>query len=244
MAPVRALDGSFTILGNRLPRIVGLLIGATLVASVCAAVGYRNGVPFILREATLSPALVWQGQIWRLVTWIFIEIQGIPPGTNLFFGGMVLFFIGPDLYYGWGATRFLGHYIGIAAASGLATCVVGRFWPEVWAGDYFTMWPAVDAMLIAWAALHPSREIRLFLVLPARGRSLIIAIMGLTLLFALINGISGFIPHFLAEGLMLGWMNPPRGLQQFWHRARLRRMSKRPTKFRVVEREEPPRWLH
>lgn len=231
-------------MGNRVPRVVGLLIGLTLVVSIVAAVGYRNGVPFILREATLSPALVWQGQIWRLVTWIFVELGGIPPGTNLFFGGLLLFFLGRDLYYTWGATRFLGHYLGIGVASGLATCLVARLWPGVWASDYMSMWPAVNAMIIAWATLNPGREILVFLVLPARGRSLIIVTIGLTLLFALINGVVHFVPHFLAEGLMLAYLNPPTAVQRFWQRARLRRTQGRSPKFRVVEKEEPPRWLH
>lgn len=244
MPPVRALDGSFTILGGRVPRVVFLLLGLTLLATILAAVGYRNGLPFFLRATTLSPALVWEGQLWRLVTWPFVELGGAPPGLNLFFGCLLLVFLGRDLYYAWGATRFLGHYLGIAAASGLATCLVSRLWSDVWASDYFTMWPAVDAMIIAWATLHPGREILIFLVLPARGRTLIIATIALTLLFALLSGFTYFVPHFLAEGLMLAYLNQPTGLRRFWQQARRRRSQRRASKLRVVERDEPPRWLH
>jgi membrane associated rhomboid family serine protease len=240
MPPVRPLEGNFTVLGNRIPRVVVLVLGLTLLVSVLAAVGSRNGVPFVLQQAALLPALVWHGQLWRLVTWVFVE----PDGIGLFFGGLLLVSLGRDLYYAWGAQRFLGYYLGIAAASGLATCLVGLLWPSLWTAGYFSMWPVVDAMIIAWAGMHPTRDVMLFFVLPARGRSLIIATFGLTLLLALMNGVAGFVPHFLAEGLMLAYMNPPSGLQRLWQRTRLRQSQKRSPKLRVVEREEPPRWLH
>ena len=245
LRPMRPLDGTFTILGNRVPRVVGLLIGLTFLASIGAAVGARNGFPALLAQGILAPDFVWAGQLWRLVTWVFLELGGQPPGLNLFFGSLLLWWVGRDLYYAWGATRLLGTYLGIAVAAGAATCLVARLvWPGLMGADYMGMWPVVDALIIAWATIHPSREILVFLVLPARGRTLILITLGMTLLFGLINGIAGFVPHFLAEGLMLAHLNPPLSLQKLWHQTRMRRSQRRSPKLRAVDRDDPPRWLH
>lgn len=240
MPPVRALDGSFTILGGRVPRVVGLLIGLTVVSTIVGSVGARNGLPLILATGILSPSLVLAGQVWRLFTWIFFE----PEPLSLIFGCLGLWWFAKDLYYAWGPTRLLGSYLGIGGAAGLGTCLVALLWRDLMGAVYVGMWPTLSALIIAWATINPHRDVFVYFVLPLRGRSLILATLGGTVLFALLDGGARFVPHFLAEGLMLAWLNPPAGLQRFWHRARLRQAQRRAPKFRVVEREEPPRWLH
>jgi hypothetical protein len=102
----------------------------------------------------------------------------------------------------------------------------------------------VTALMIACATLNPQRDVFVYFVLPLRGRNLILATLGGTLLFALLDGVARFVPHFLAEGLMLAYLNQPAGLQRFWQQARRRRSQRRASRLRVVDREEPPRWLH
>ena len=72
--------------GGRVPAAVGGLIAATVVVSLVAVVGKRNGVP-LLRFAELAPREVWSGEVWRLVTWVLVETEPL----NLLFGGLVLF---------------------------------------------------------------------------------------------------------------------------------------------------------
>ena len=241
MPPVRVLDGSFTILGGRVPRVVGLLVGLTLVATILGAVGARNGLPTVLQQGVLSPDLVWTGQVWRIVTWVFFELDAL----SLVFGCLGLWWFGRDLYYAWGPTRLLGTYLGIAAATATLTCLVARLvWPALLRADYVGMWPVVSALIIAWATLHPHRDVFVYFVLPLRGRNLILATLGGTLLFALLDGVARFVPHFIAQGLVLAYLNPPVALQRLWQRARLRQSQRRAPKLRVIERDEPPRWLH
>jgi len=241
MRAARVLDGSFTVMGGRVPRVVGLLIGLTLLVTISGAVGWRNGYPLVQEAVVLVPGAVWFGQVWRVLSWVLFE----PSGLGLVFGCLGLWWFGRDLYYSWGATRLLAVYFGLAAFSAVVTCLVARLlWHELLPLRYFGMWPVVSALLIAWATLNPGRDVLVYFVLPLRGRNLILATLGGTVLFALLDGVAGYIPHFLAEGLMLAWLNPPAAVQGFWHRQRMRSSGRRSPKFRVVERDEPPRWLH
>lgn len=226
-------------MGGRVPRVVGLLMGLTLVATVVGAVGIRNGFPLML-AGTLTPGLVLQGQAWRLVTWVFFE----PQALSLIFGLLGLWWFGRDLYFAWGATRFLATYLGVAAAAGLGTCLVALVWKVLLQAPYMGMWPVVSALMVAWATINPHRDVYVYFVLPLRGKNLILVTLGGTLLFALLDGPAAYVPHFLAQGLMLAWLNPPAPLQRFWRQARLRSSQRRAPKLRAVEREEPPRWLH
>src|SRR5262245_15063298 len=184
MRPVRVLDGSFTVMGGRVPRVVGALIVLTLLVTIAGAVGMRNGFPLLQQVVLLVPGFVLAGQAWRLFSWVFYE----PNGLGLVFGCLGLWWFGRDLYYSWGPGRLLGVYLGLAAAAGLGTCLVARlFWPTLLELPYFGMWPVLSALIIAWATLHPHRDLYVYFVLPLRGRNLILATIGGTVLFALLD---------------------------------------------------------
>ena len=69
MRAARSIGEMFTF-GGRVPPTVGGLISAIVVASLVGALGRGFG---FLEEAALVPIAVWQGQVWRLVTWVFFE---------------------------------------------------------------------------------------------------------------------------------------------------------------------------
>ena len=115
MARPNPLAGSFVVLGSRVPRVVGLLIGLTLGASIIGAVGYRNGLETVVQSAALVPALVFRGQGWRLLSWIFFEIDPL----GLVFACLALFWFGRDLTQAWGPVRFLTTYLLLAGLTGV-----------------------------------------------------------------------------------------------------------------------------
>lgn len=251
MRAARALGGSFNVFGSRVPRVVGLLIGLTLGASILASVAFRNGMPGVLVGGLLLPRLVWAGEIWRLVTWVFLFMPTQPlDGLNFIFALLMLWWFGGELAYSWGPLRFLAVYLGFAAAAGGATCLLALLWPGLTDVPNFGPWALVDALIIAWAALYPHRDVAVFFMLPLHGRNLIYATVGGTLLFALLYGVAGFIPHFMAEGLMLAYIREP-SLYRLWLRLRLgalqRSARRHGAHLRPVDRDEwgkPPRWLH
>jgi membrane associated rhomboid family serine protease len=225
--------------GGRMPAAVGGLIAATVGLSLVAVVGDRNGLP-LLRLAVLEPRAVWSGEVWRLFTWVLVETEPL----NLLFGGLVLFWFGRDLVEAWGARRFLATYFGIGAIAGALTCVGTLAWPVLRSFVFTGFWAVLDALIVAWAILHPFRQILLFFAVPVSGRALLWITVGGTVLFALFNGVAAFVPHLLAEGVAWIWMS--RGGPGKWlRRVKLPRLRRR-GRFEVIHADRDPdrRWLN
>jgi membrane associated rhomboid family serine protease len=184
-------------LGGRVPPAVGGHIAATVLTSLLAVVGSRNGLP-LLSLLAFSPEAVLRGEVWRLATWVLLETDPL----NLLFGALVLFWFGRDLSEAWGERRFLAAYVGVAAVSAAVTTLLSLAWPGLRAGFWTGLWPAADALVVAWALLFPFRQILLFFALPVSGKALLWITVGGTVLYALFAGVVAFVPHLLAEGAM------------------------------------------
>ena len=222
-----------------MPAAVGGLIAATVAVSLVAVVGDRNGLP-LLQLSVLAPQAVWSGEVWRLVTWALVETEPL----NLLFGGLVLFWFGRDLVEAWGERRFLATYFGIAAAAGALTCLAALAWPALLTFRFTGLWAAVDAVIVAWALLHPFRQILLFFALPVSGKTLLWITVGGTVLFALFAGVAAFVPHLLAEGVAWAWVSG-NGPGRWLRRARLPRLGRK-RRFEVIHADRDPdrRWLN
>ena len=97
-----------------MPATVGGLISAVVIASLFGALDRTAaGGRGLVGMAALIPALVWEGQVWRLVTWVFFERDPL----SLLFGALTRYWFGRDLCYAWGSKRFLTTFVVIAAAS-------------------------------------------------------------------------------------------------------------------------------
>jgi membrane associated rhomboid family serine protease len=238
LASARRTGNPFAF-GGRVPAAVGGLIAATVVVSLVAVVGERNGFP--LRQLfVLAPQSVWGGEVWRLATWVLVETEPL----NLLFGGLVLFWFGRDLVEAWGERRFLATYFGIAAAAGALTCLAALAWPALLAFRFTGFWAAVDAVIVAWALLHPFRQILLFFAVPVSGKTLLWITVGGTVLFALFAGVAAFVPHLLAEGVAWVWVSG-NGPGQWLRRLRLPRLRPR-GRFEVIRADRDPdrNWLN
>jgi membrane associated rhomboid family serine protease len=239
----RWLDRHYNVLGGSLPAPIALLIGATLVSSILGA-----QLAGFAQAGALVPGLVFLGQLWRLVSWCFFEMDPI----GLIFAALALFWFGSDLVRIWGAGGFLARYLGLAAVAGGLTCLAGLVLTPLLGVSFVGAWPVVSGLIIAWAVAFPTRNLLLYFVVPLHGRNLIYATLGGTLLFALLGGgILRFLPHFVAELVSLIAMQrrPFRGL---WARMKFelayRRWRSRTSRLREVPRPQPrddgPRYYH
>jgi membrane associated rhomboid family serine protease len=246
MRPLALHRGSVYLFGSRFPAAVIILFVATLVATLVGVVGYRNGFP-LLDHVGLSPRAVGQGQVWRLVTWVFFD-PSVSPLSLLFFGMMLLMF-GRDLCDAWGWRRFTAVYLGIAVAAGVLTCLVALAWRALMLANYMDTWPVIDALVVAWALSFPTRQILFNFVIPLSGRALVWITVGLTLFFAVLSGLAGFVPHLAALAAIFAWLRGVPLLRRQWLGSRLRR-AQGPSRTRrahlraVDEPDEKPRWYH
>ncbi len=117
---------------------------------------------FFSRSVTASQllsfnrALILRGQVWRLVTFIFI-----PEGPSLIFIFFTLYFyylIGTALENRWGSRRFNLYYLlGILGAD------LGGMLTGYGTGYFLNL-----SLFLAFACLYPEFEILLFFVLPVK----------------------------------------------------------------------------
>jgi membrane associated rhomboid family serine protease len=231
--------------GGRVPPVVGGLIIAIVG---CTIVGALAGV--VPAFAAFVPALVLRGEVWRLVTWPFVE--GRDP-LSLIFGALTLYWFGRDLTWAWGPRRFLVTFLAIAGLSAAATTllslVVAPLGDRVWLGA----WPVLSALIVGWAMLFPERQILFMFALPISGRALAWITVGGTLLYAVLGGRGGawsYVPHLLAQGFMALYLRgfSARGMWQTLKiRSLERRARRRASHLKVVHKDgdgSPPRWMN
>lgn len=234
---------SYVFFGNRFPSVVVWLAGFVLIGSCLLALDYRVGLK-IGNFVPLRVVDVLAGQAWRLVTWAFFEFDGL----SLIFGTLALLIFGRDLADAWGPRRFLFTCLTVAGLTGVITALFGLALTSVAVAPYVTVWPLVEALIIAWASLFPTRQMLVYFVVPLGGRNLILATIAGTLIFAMLHGFTWFVPHFVAEGLMLAYMREPAIRRWFRGLTSSGGGRRKPSHLRAVDRlerdEEPPRWLH
>jgi len=121
-------------------------------------------VPGFISALTLNPSLVLQGQVWRLVTWIFIPTAQSP--FWIFFALLFLFYIGDGLEAAIGSNKLTLFYL-----SGVAACTVVAFF-------FGLAYPGVDlsyanaflnlSLLLAYATVSPHSSVYFMFFIPMR----------------------------------------------------------------------------
>ena len=121
-------------------------------------------VPGFISVLTLDPSLVLQGQIWRLVTWIFIPETFSP--FWIVFALLFLFFIGDGLEAAIGSAKLTRFYL-----CGILLCTIVAF-------GFWLMGSSINftganiflnlTLLLGFATICPEVEIMVMFVIPMR----------------------------------------------------------------------------
>lgn len=130
---------------------------------------------------SLNIGLVMKGQVWRLVTWLFVPQQG-----NLLWELISLYFyymIGTALENRWGSRRFLIYYVIGALANVLGAFIVYLIKGYAYGVNTYLYY----SLFIAFAALYPDMQFMLFFFLPIKA----VWLAGLDLLYFLMAIITG-----------------------------------------------------
>jgi membrane associated rhomboid family serine protease len=187
--------------GGRVPWGAGALLAVTIVLSLMVALASQR-VP-VFELFALRPALVWQGQLWRLVTWAFVE----PDPIGLIFGCLSIYWFGAPLAATWGSRRFLLVYGGVGAFTALATCLVALVDPGLREATFLGGWAMKTALVVAWGLWFPDQIIRVFyFLIPIRGYWVAWGTVAATLIFAAYSGWHHLILELFAEMGVLAYL--------------------------------------
>lgn len=151
---------------------------------------YMLGLP-IVQNIMLVRAGLFRGQIWRLITFVFV-----PPGSSPFWLLISLYFyytIGSALEQHWGAFKFNMYYL-----SGILFAIVAALFTGFGDVQYLNL-----SLFLAFAQLFPDTEFMLFFILPVKAKYLAWldwALFGFQFLF---GGISTKVTVLFAVGNFL-----------------------------------------
>ena len=143
------LERRFGFLG--IPGLIRIVIGFT--ALVWALMWLNPNFRFAL---DLDPARIRQGQVWRLVTYIFV------PQTLSFWIVLVLWFlwfIGEGLERAWGPFRLTFYFV----VGMIGTTIAAFFF-----GSNFSSGMLIASLFFAFARFYPEQIIYILFILPAK----------------------------------------------------------------------------
>jgi membrane associated rhomboid family serine protease len=233
----------FLTFGDRVAPSLGLVLALMLAASVW---GWMD--TDLQRAAALSPVMIARGQVWRLVTWPFVQQDPF----DLLFGALMLYWLAQQLGFVWSERRFLSRFFGYAVFASLAATLLGQVWAPA-SGVYYGIWPVANALIVSWAMLFPDRQVNIWGVLPLTGKVAALLVVGGTLLYGIaqggLAGIGRYVPHLaaialafaLARGLGVG--RPWRDARAWW----AERERRRSRHLKVVKKDgedDRPRWMN
>jgi hypothetical protein len=170
-----------------IPNVTLMIIIGQVLLYVIARVSHPPGGAVgggvdLLDRVRLDPAKILDGEVWRLITFVFD-----PPLTNVifaFFFWYLFYLMGSTLEVSWGAFRY-----NVFLTIGYVATVAAAFASHFTAGP--GQWPATNAFLygtvfLAFARLYPEFVMYLFFVLPVKIRWLAMLqwiFYGITFLF-------------------------------------------------------------
>ncbi len=136
-----------------LPRII---VGFNALVFVL----YKLNPPF-LNQLTLDPAAVMNGEVWRLITFLFIPSFGgfLPDWIGAAFYVLFLWFVGNGLEEAMGAFKMNVFYL----LGMIGTTVAALFF-----GGAFSNAMLNTSMFLAFARFYPDLMIYLFFILPVK----------------------------------------------------------------------------
>lgn len=132
-----------------------LIIGTALVFIL----GIFDDFRFISSLLVLDPVLVMKGQIWRLITFVFVPFIG---SFWIIFTLYIFYIFGNALESYWGSFRLNLYYlIGVLAA--IVAAFLGGFLGGRVTSEFLYM-----SVFLAFAYLNPNFELLLFFIIPVK----------------------------------------------------------------------------
>ncbi len=160
LRPMSFLDSLERRLGwIAIPGLIRIVVALTALVYLLTLVN-----PEYVSVLTLSPGRILHGEVWRLVTYIFIPQSIGQPGSMmqpfwLFVALWFLFFIGERLESAWGAFRLTLYFLVGMIGTTIAAFLFGA---------QFSNAMLASSLFFAFAHFYPDEVIYVFFVLPMK----------------------------------------------------------------------------
>lgn len=153
-------------------------------------------------------AVVGSGQVWRLLTYMFLHSQ--TSFGHIIFNMLALWMFGVELERMWG-TRFFVKYYFVSGVGAALTTTVLAFVPLAVFDPLYTSLTvgasgAIYGVLLAYALYFPNRPIYIYFIFPIPAKYFVMIMGGISLLSSL-GGPGGGVAHTThLGGLLAGYL--------------------------------------
>ncbi|HEX4451745.1 MAG TPA: DUF1751 domain-containing protein [Kofleriaceae bacterium] len=177
-------------------KLVGGWIVATVALSIVASVDGGH----LASSLALAPPKIWHGELWRLVTWPFVE-RSI---SSALIKAYVIYQFAGALVAAWPARKLASFVATVAVLSALATCVIALVVPSVGELERLGGWTVTALLLIATSRQSPDRELVWFGgPFRLKGKHGVLLALALTLLLVVLVGPVHVLPELCACGFAI-----------------------------------------
>ena len=157
-----------------IPNLMLFIIMGNIIVYIAQ---FLLGLP-IIEWIYFDPAYIMQGQIWRIISWIFIPISSSP--IWFIFAILLYYSIGRELEYQWGTFKFNVYYLLGIIFNIIAFFISGG--NMIITATYMNL-----SLFLAYAVLFPDVQFALYGIIPIKVKYL----AALDIAFLLVNLIRG-----------------------------------------------------
>ena len=179
-------------------KLVAAWIAIVAIASLAAAMDGGH----LVQWAALAPSRIWHGELWRLATWPLIERTVY----STLLSCLILARYASPLASRWGGIGLARFVAPIVVAAGVATCLVALISHHA-NEPRLGGWAMTAILVIAWGRQAPDWML-LVVGFRLRGASLVLAVVGFTIVLALIVGPLSCVPELAACAVAIWWPLP------------------------------------
>ena len=181
------LAAMFPRLGSS--KLISTWILITLGASIFAAID--GG--WLARWTAFAPGRIWHGELWRLLTWVFVERSPM----CLILTCVCIYQFGGGLAPRWGERRLRRFLVEILGGAAVVATLLAWTSDDLWSLQRVGGWAVCDAIVIAWGRQYPAAIVRLYGLVQVNGKKLVAFTLGVTALYAIFRGPLTMAPEIL-----------------------------------------------
>lgn len=177
-----------------IPNLISILIGGQIL--VCAIDLFVD--QYVSLYLDLDRASLLAGQIWRIITFVFIPFNAGGGYVSMILGIYFTWFVGSALEREWGDFRF-NVYVGLGMLGAVAACLLTG-----WADTYCLSL----SLLLAFGILYPEVQVMLFYIIPIRVKYFCVFAAVLWLLSFFSVGLWGKVNYLLCMANFFAFFGP------------------------------------